>query len=404
MKRGRRFIHANSIDRIIPALAALLAVLSLLLISCSEKKEEALPEGIRPVKTVTVKAGGELTGLRFPGKVRATQRVNLAFKQVSGRLIQLPIEGREGERVQKGELLARIDPKDFRVRLQNAEGQLHEAEASLKLAQSEYDRVQRIREQDPGAVSMAMVDRKREALAQSQGRIKSLQASVDDAKNKLMYTWLRAPFTGLVAKRYVDNFQEVKPKQSIVSLQDITSVEILLDVPENIMALVRGGKMDRSKADATDRGGKMGGSKAAATFPTAPGKQFSLSLKEAATDADPATQTYQVVLVMPQPEGINVLPGMTATVTVSTSDEEIKRGSIEIPAIAIVADPEGNNYVWVVDMKNMIVHKKVVTVGSVTGSENIDIVDGLAGGETVVVAGVLSLQEGQQVSLWEEQQ
>ncbi len=342
------------------------------------------------MKTSTVKAGGELTGLRFPGKVRATQRVKLAFKQVSGRLIQLPIAGREGERVQKGELLARIDPKDFRVRLQNAEGQLHEAAASLKLAQSEYDRVQRIREQDPGAVSTAMVDRKREAVAQSQGRIKSLQASVDDAKNKLMYTWLRAPFTGLVAKRYVDNFQEVKPKQPIASLQDITSVEILVDVPENVMSLVRKGEKGRAKA--------------VARFPTAPGKQFLLSIKEASTDADPATQTYQVVLVMPQPEGINVLPGMTATVTVSTSDEKIEHGSIEIPAIAVVADPEGKNYVWVVDMKNMTVHKKDVTVGSVTGSENIDIVDGLTGGETVVVAGVLSLKEGQQVSLWEEQQ
>jgi len=376
------------LHRQIVAPVVLVVVATFLLISCGKKEEEPPPEVIRPVKTFTVNAGGDMLGLQLPGKVRATKRVNLAFQLVGGRLTELPIADREGQKVRKGELLARIDPKDFQVNLQNVQGRLKEAEASLKLAKAEYDRVLRIREKDPGAVSGASVDRKREAVAQAQGRLKSLQAAVDDAENKLKYTYLRAPFNGVIARRFVDNFQEVKPKQPIVSIQDITSVELLVDVPENVMAVVRAGDEDTVIATAV--------------YPTAPDKQFDLSLKEAATDADPATQTYQVVLVMPQPEGINVLPGMTATVTVST-EEEVQQGSILIPAIAVVADPEGTNYVWIVDSKDMTVHKKDVQVGTLTGSENIDILEGLQGGEKIIVAGMLKLQEGMRVRLWDKQ-
>lgn len=388
MKRSRRYEYAQMLHRQLVVPVVLVVVVSILLVSCS-KEEEPLPEVIRPVKTFTVKAGGNVSSLQLPGKVRATKRVNLAFQLVGGRLIQLPIAGREGQKVRKGELLARIDPKDFQVNLQNAQGRLKEAEASLKLAKAEYERVLRIREKDPGAVSGASVDRRREAVAQSQGRLESLQAAVDDAENKLKYTYLRAPFNGVIAKRFVDNFQEVKPKEPIASIQDITSVELLVDVPENVMAAVRSRGTNTAVATAV--------------FPTAPDKQFDLSLKEAASDADPATQTYQVVLVMPQPEGINVLPGMTATVTASTSEEKVQQGSILIPSIAVIANPEGKNFVWIVDSKDMTVHKKDVKVGTLTGSENIDILEGLQGGEKIIVAGMLKLQEGMRVRLWDKQ-
>jgi RND family efflux transporter MFP subunit len=129
-----------------------------------------------------------------------------------------------------------------------------------------------------------------------------------------------------------------------------------------------------------------------------------LQLKEYATKADPQTQTYQVVLQMPQPEGINILPGMTASVVVSTSGDVKEDGSIVIPAIAVLADPSGKNYVWVVEPQNMTVHKRDVSVGQLTGSENINILEGLEGGEKIVVAGVLKLQEGMQVRLWDQQQ
>jgi RND family efflux transporter MFP subunit len=212
---------------------------------------------------------------------------------------------------------------------------------------------------------------------------------VDTAKNRLSYTYLRAPYAGVIAKRYVDNFQEVKPKQPIASLEDISHVELLIDIPENVMAVAR----------AEGRGSI----KAVAEFPTSPGKQYSLKVKEFATKADPATQTYQVVLRMPQPEDINVLPGMTATVVISTPEQVKEERSIFIPAIAVMTDPNGTNYVWLVDSADMTVHKKEVKVGRLAGSENIDVLEGLEGGENLVVAGARKLREDMKVSFWKEQ-
>ncbi len=142
---------------VFPAIVCLVTFVALLVTSCGKEEEKApVSEVVRPVKVMTVVSSGGGGGLQFPGKVRASKRVELAFKVVGGRLFELPIAGKEGGYVKKGELLARIDPKDFQTDLRNAEGRLREAESSLKLAKSEYARIQRIMKQDPGAVSQAM--------------------------------------------------------------------------------------------------------------------------------------------------------------------------------------------------------------------------------------------------------
>jgi RND family efflux transporter MFP subunit len=211
---------------------------------------------------------------------------------------------------------------------------------------------------------------------------------VDDSKNKLSYTYLKAPFSGVIARRFVDNFQEVKPGEPIASIQDVSQIEVLVDVPENVIA------------EAT-RGNQK--AKAVAIFPTLPDKQYPLSVKEVATEADSATQTYQVVLQMPQPEEINVFPGMTATVIVTFEGADVRAGEVLIPTIAVMGDPEGKGFVWVVDPKVMTVKKTAVTIGRLSGSNEVKIDDGLKGGETIVVAGVMKLQDGMKVRLWDQQ-
>jgi multidrug efflux pump subunit AcrA (membrane-fusion protein) len=346
------------------SLTGLILVILIFTSSCGKKEEPPAPQVIRPVKTMTVSAGTDISGLTLPGTVRASRRVELAFKEVGGRLIELPIEGREGREVKQDELLARIDPKDFETDLSRVQGRLKEAVASLDLAKAEYERVKRIQKKDPGAVSMADVDR------------------------RLSYTYLKAPFSGLIAQRFVDNFQDVKPKQPILALEDISHIEILINVPENVVAVARDTEDEKIKA--------------VAQFPTAPGNQFELQLKEYATRADTATQTYQAVLQMPQPEDLNIFPGMTATVTLSLGSSAAPDSSILIPAIAVVAKPDGSSFVWEVDAKDMTVHQRDVKVGPITGSENIRILEGLKGGEKIAVAGVLKLQEGMKVRFWEK--
>ncbi len=281
--------------------------------------------------------------------------------------------------MKKNDLIARIDPKDFQTNLRNAEGQLAKAKAALQLAQSEYDRVVRIREKDPGAVSESMVDRRREGVNKAQADIQSVQAAVDAAKDQLSYTYLRAPFSGVIAKRYVDNFQEVRAKEPIVSLQDVSEIEILVDVPEMTMTRVKRGDVN-----------------VVAEFAAAPGNEYPLTLKEYSTEADPRTQTYRVVLTMPSPQDLRVLPGMTASVH-RAGIVEAEGDIYVVPAIAVFADEAGNSNVWVVDSESMTTRRREVTVGELTGTENIEIVEGLESGEVIAISGVSRLREGMEV-------
>ena len=109
----------------------LISLLALLLCSCGKKEEEkAEAIAVRPIKLMTV--GSDLTGQtrKLPGTVRATERVDLAF-QVSGPLIELPVK--EGQRVKRGDLVARIDPQDFETSLRNAKGTMARAKAARRL-------------------------------------------------------------------------------------------------------------------------------------------------------------------------------------------------------------------------------------------------------------------------------
>jgi RND family efflux transporter MFP subunit len=399
--------------------------------ACEKKEEEkAVQPVVRPIKMLTVVSGQEAMKRSFPGRVRASKRVELAF-QVSGPLIELPIE--EGLEVKKDALLARIDPRDFKVRLRNEEGRLANAKASLrsmrqarpedirkfkaalskakaasKLATAEYDRVMRIKAADPGAVSQGMIDKavnkksrseaelsrseedlriaqrgaRKEDIEAKEAEIKSLQASVDAAKLQLSYTYLKAPFSGVISRRYVDNFQEIRAKQSIVSLDDITSVEILVDVPEIVMATIRQSTTVEAIAE----------------FASAPGKKYPIALKEFSTRADPKTQTYQVVLQMPQPDDVNILPGMTATVSGNPKTGEKEQERFLIPAIALVSDAAGSAHVWIVDKETMKVKQRPVKAGDLTGTDSIEILEGIKSGEIVAVSGVSRLREGMQVS------
>jgi RND family efflux transporter MFP subunit len=224
------------------------------------------------------------------------------------------------------------------------------------------------------------VDQRREGVNKAKADMASLQAAVDEAKNKLKYTYLRAPFDGVIARRYVDNFQEVRMKQPVVTLDDLSSVEILVDVPENLMAVIRAGEAE-----------------GVAEFPSNPGKQYPVTLKEFATRADPTTQTYQVVLTMPAPDDIRVLPGMTASVSGKEAVRDTAAEHIVIPAIAVFADESGKSNVWVVDPETMKVAERPVETGELTGSASIQILKGLNPGDQIAVTGVAQLREGMQV-------
>jgi len=352
------------------AVGLLLAAAALMVFSACGKKEEPVKEEVvRPVKTMVIKSGLGPGVHKFAGVVRGSRRSELSFK-VSGPLVELPVE--EGQQVKKGQLIARILPRDFENAVKEAQARAVEAENQYKRYRELYAKKQ---------VSKADFDRYRAARDVA-------RAQLEDARNALKDTRLKAPFDGVIAKRYVENYQKVQAKQPIVFLHDINQIEILVDVPELIIAELRENK------ELT---------KAWAEFQAAPGKKYPLKMKEFSTKADPATQTYQVVLTMDQPKEANILPGMTCTVVSELSGNAKTAAGIKIPAIAVLNDADGKSYVWVLDKKKMTVHKTVVKVGPLTGSEDIVVTEGLKGGETIVTAGITQLREGMKVRPWKAQ-
>ena len=357
--------------------------MGLLLSSCAKKEaEKAEVKAVRPIKLMTV--GSALTGQtrKLPGTVRATDRVDLAF-QVAGPLIELPVK--EGQRVKKGDLLARIDPQDYETNLRNAKGTIAKAKAAVDYAVAEYKRYVTVKATDAGAVSDSIVNLKYTAQSVARADLQSAEAALSAAQDQLNYTRLRAPFNGVIARRYVDNYQEVTVKEPILSLQNMTDVEVLVDVPEMMMAPIRKAKPSFY-----------------ADFAADPSRNFELKIKEVALLADNLTQTYQVVLVMPAPAGIRILPGMTATVSIEFGSMAADESSIIVPAIAVWADDAGHPMVWVVDTKTMAVHRRAVTTGDLTGVDSIKITGGLNPDEIIAISGVSKLQEGQVVRKLEQ--
>ncbi|NOQ66952.1 MAG: efflux RND transporter periplasmic adaptor subunit [Desulfobacterales bacterium] len=337
---------------------------------CGKKKEEVeVKEVIRPVKLLTIEGTSTGKEMKYPGRVRASERVDLAF-QVAGPLIELPVK--EGQSVKKGAIVARILPRDFETEITKAKARALDAEQQFQRYRDLYVKKQ---------VSKADFDKYK-----SQADIaKALQKETEDS---LSDTYLRAPFTGVIAKRYVENFEDVQAKQPIVSIQDISEIEVLVDVPESVMATL-----------------KQGGKKiAVAQFAAAPGKEYPLTLKEYSTEADPRTQTYQVTLLMTQPEDITVLPGMTANVVSTTKSEQAEVSSITIPAAAVFADEAGNSQVWIVNREIMTVNSRQVETGSLIGASDISITSGLEPGESIAVTGVTQLRENMKVRDLAEQE
>ncbi len=346
----------------------LLMAFCLLLGGCKNKEEVELPDPIKPVKLFKVLAEQEKLKISLPGKVRAARRSELSFK-VSGPLEKLPVV--EGQLVEKGDLVAQILPRDFQTAINEAKARRLEAEQQYNRYKELYSKRQ---------VSKADFDRYR-ALRDV------ARAQLEDAQNALKDTTLVAPFDGVIAKRYVENFQKVTEKEPIVYLQLIDKLEILINVPELMMAQFRQG----------------GDIEVTAEFDSVPGNLYSLKVKEFSTDADPATQTYQVVLVMDQPEEANILPGMTAKVTAMSKEGTSGDNNILVPAIAVLNDADGKNYLWVFNRDSKAVTKTAIELGNLAGSENALVIGGLQGGEEIVISGVTKLRDGMEVRPWENQ-
>jgi len=340
----------------------LLVLLAVLLLQGCEQEVVEKKEVIRPVRTTIIAEVAQQSETRFPGRIEPVEKVALSF-QVPGALIELPVI--KGQDVKKGELLARIDPRDYQSNVKASEAKQKNAQANVNRAKPLVARQ---------LVSKSDFDRLEAELGIA-------TADLERSKKALNDTYLRASFDGVIADTFVQNFEDVQAKQAILSLQDNSSLKILVQVPEKQVL-------------SSDKDHDI-----VAVFEGVPDREFPVTLKEFATEADPNTQTYEVTLAMANPEDVNLLPGMSATVIgrKKTNDQQSK--VVYLPVGAVFADPAGSDeqFIWIVGDDNTV-NRQAVKVSALENNQAV-IEEGLTPGDKVVIAGVHQLTQGQQVKV-----
>ncbi len=347
----------------------MIALLAALILSACEKEVAEAPEIVRPVRMLTIQTLQAGETLSYPGEILGVQNAEIAF-EVPGRLIELPAE--EGIEVTEGQLLAKLDPADFQAKL-NA------ADADYRNAKQTFERFEGVFEK--GAISRQEFDNQRRQFEVAEANLATARKAVSD-------TELRAPFTGRIGRVYVENFNNIQAKQAILLLQDLSQLDVIVDVPEQDWQRAKPGLTLAQRTE---------GAKPFVSLPTFPDREFPARITEVAASADPVTRTFAARGRFDPPEDIVILPGMSATVTVRIDPDIANlQDAVQIPANAVIGGNDGGSYVWKVDAASMTVSLAPVTVGQMTGS-GITIVDGLSAGDRIAVSGVQQLAEGMQV-------
>jgi len=406
---------------------ATIALMALMLAACGQ--DEADTTNAEPpaplVKVVTVEADTIALQRSYPAVIQPSREVALAF-EVSGRIVNLPI--RAAMEVEEGDIVAQLDITNFEANVAGLENQRAQAEAQLRAmtagaraediaslqasvdaaqAQVDQTRDQLDRTQellDRGVTTIARRDEDRTALEVAAAQLRAaeeelakglagarvedvdaqeaaiaaLEAQLESARKNLDDATLRAPFSGLIARRDVDNFASVQAKSPIALLQQIDRLELVFDVPGPDVAKFADAENVTSQVEISSR----------------PGEFLPAELVEFSTQADQTTQTFRGRVAIDRPEGRGVLPGMIGTVIVSESAASGE--TILVPTSAVAAAPDGSAFVWRVDESAGTVARAPVDLGEARG-DAIVVTSGLAAGDVVVTAGLSRLQPDMKV-------
>ncbi len=341
---------------------------SLLLVACDsgtsvvDKSVEVLP---RPAKLLDIHLKNMHEFLNYPAVVQSRQLSVLSF-EVGGMLNELNVL--EAQSVVKGEVLATLDQRDLKAKVASAQAQ-------YKNANSEYQRALRLIKQN--AISKSKLGERKSKREVNKAQLETAQKALQDAV-------LIAPFAGAIAKISIEKQQIIQAGKPAITLLGKAGLEAVFNLPSSIVARVKG-KKEASRDSYL-------------ILNVAPDRKIPIRFKEAALEADAASQTYAVTFAFDKPEDLNILPGMNAVVWLKDPSKPAINNKILIPLTSIAVDGE-QKYVWVLDKNTMLVARRDITIEADVG-ERAGVSSGLQVGEVIVEAGVALLAEGMKVSKW----
>ncbi|WP_264877297.1 efflux RND transporter periplasmic adaptor subunit [Vibrio agarivorans] len=308
----------------------------------------------RPVKMTTVSVGNSRFERSFPAVSEAGDRAVLAFR-VPGLLMS--IDALSGQLVNKGDVLALLNPDEYTLLAQ-------QAQANFNLANVQFKRAERLRKDR--VVSEQDYD-------EAKANLNVARASLNQAKANVRYTQLVAPYDGTISIIPADNHEYVAAQQGVMNIQTNQLLKIVFQLPDHLLSRY-------SQAIQVQ---------ASMQFDAFPERSFPLTFQEIDTEADPTTASYKVTMIMDRPSDIGVLPGMVGSVNLVAPKSNASR----IPLTSI-QDVDGGNYVWRVNDEGIV--KRI----PVELNQQRQVVSGLNDGDQIVVSGVASLQDGIKVRPW----
>lgn len=352
--------------------AAAVVVASAMLAACS--KSAPPPEDVRPVRAVTLAAGGVEAAAEFSGDVRPRYESRLGFR-VGGKISARKVD--VGTSVKRGTLLMQLDPQDLRLGQAQAQASLRAAQTNADLARAELKRYQDLRTQN--FVSQAVLDQKIAASHSSQASVEAARAQLREQANQTGYASLESDTDGVVTAIDAEVGQVVAAGAPVVRVARTDEKEVVIGVPEDQVDDLRhmGSVAVRLWAD--------------------PKRSIPGKIREVSPVADAATRTYTVKISMPPSDEVRL--GMTATVQLVRRAAASSAGQLRAPLSSLVQN-KGATSVWVIENANgsQQVRLQKVEVGGVSGNDVL-LTGGVKPGQAIVTAGVNLLKNGQKVKI-----
>ncbi|MBW7876903.1 MAG: efflux RND transporter periplasmic adaptor subunit [Candidatus Cloacimonetes bacterium] len=401
-----------------------IVVLGLVFMGCFQNKPQTEPEQIvipRPVKAMVLQPINTAPVRSFPGRTRALRETALGFR-IPGMILEL--RAKEGQVVQSQEILGQLDPRDFILkteelhsRLDAAKAQLSQMrsgartedisilEARLKSAESgaataeqdflryeglyvqeavtksdldrvrlNFDQAKAQLEASKRELQKAKAGSREEEISAQEAQVHSLESALSQAQAALLDTSLRAPFAGHVSRRLSNSFEQVAAGQTVFGLVDLSVLEVVFSLPENLIGTVKPGMQVQIRVS---------------QYP----KDLDAVITSISPAADPNSQTWPAIVELNNPNNL-VLPGMSAEVLLIPGNEV---PGYVVPVSSLVKSRTGSEtFVYLVDVLNKTVHKKTVKLGKMMQGLPV-ITEGLKDGDILVTAGTSWLLDGQSI-------
>jgi RND family efflux transporter MFP subunit len=349
---------------------------SLFVSACDDgaQKQAAPIRAIKPFYVTEVAGGGNRV---FSGAIAASGTSSLSFS-VGGKITK--INTSEGDRVEKGQVLAELDKTPFQYDVDAAKSQKNSADATLAKASADLARQKSLFEK--GWIAKAAYDQSVLEIDSAKSDLNYARSKLSAAERDLANTVLKAPYSGLIASRSSDPFVEITPGAPVFEINSTDALEVEFGVPDRLVSRVTIGQpvtVDVSQIDGCECSGRI---------------------TEIGSVTSSANSVQVKATLSTYPTGL--LPGAVADIGIELAAEhtaETQASGFLVPLNAIApSETKGQGFVFIFNEAEQVV--KRVAVSGRAGRENmVALTKGVAAGDILAAAGVSFLRDGQKVKL-----